>query len=992
MAQLDYRTDGEADSRLDPYSPENLHNLENRLNNTPSQDDVFEGAQAAENYANRSQSQKNSDTRSNIAAAKDRENSSPWANNTGHASQGSEDKKGKFNIKNLMNRKSATGAIISVLLGGGLLGGGLLSPGLLIVHLKEEFVNKFDTRASYMERRQSKILNKKFSQYANKATCAATANVLCKMENPSSKMLKDMEKQGAEITDSHGKKIDLGNEGDFKNIGNAKIKMPNGAGIVDAPNLASAVDKEPVKAGFIRKVFNPRYAGYGDSSFRRVMGYFNISKANSLGDDSDSKKMKEKITDDVKNGTKPDPTNLESEHSEKDKDGKDHTVKENTDLTSESSSYTKGSAEDSKQIVKDVIEKESKKGAGPGMVVGIFCGAQEFSRTISAATRAKQIIQLVRFGMVFFTVADMIKAGTAKPEQVSMLGTMLTTVLKDNKGAITKKAATDGYGTKYALGQGLPPGKKPVKSTSNFMSFVPGGGVAGTIADALNNSAIVSQTRPLCKVINSTAGQLAMSIAGGPASLVAVISVTLLSDQIASLLAPLFESLVTKLAGNLVTGDIVGEDAGDAFAGGAAQMMSQTGASGGGNALSVSQAVAYTNNVVKPYQIAQANIDRATLSPFDASNKNTFTGSMYHNLLPTYSNLSSLQGIVSAPLRIIGTSVGIINQPAFAADDGYGTNQEFDASKNSCGDPNIIDSGSAAGPYCNTINAVPAGALDRDPVEVLNALKGQYDETSGDPTGGDLQKYKNDCMDKQQEIESAKECRELDAKNNNNLSLYLIDQTVQKDMDGEDKINDNSSASSASTGTAEQTPAGNSGTAPGCDLSKMPANAEKSGACWRLKNNTDYSSVPCAPGTTDKGTTHNDGNGITVRMCLVKSMPVASVISKQALDLVTAAAKDGLNITISSGLRTYSEQVHLYYDCYLGKKCNNGAVAAKPGQSNHEKGTAADWGFNGASFCHPAQTCPAGQNPGYDWFMKNASKYGFFKLPTEAWHWSTDAS
>lgn len=187
----------------------------------------------------------------------------------------------------------------------------------------------------------------------------------------------------------------------------------------------------------------------------------------------------------------------------------------------------------------------------------------------------------------------------------------------------------------------------------------------------------------------------------------------------------------------------------------------------------------------------------------------------------------------------------------------------------------------------------------------------------------------------------------------------------------------------------------------------MPANAQASGAGWSLKDHTDYSAVACAPGTTDLGTNIDDGNytrngyldhgsGTTVRVCGIKGGKVASVISQNVVNLIAAAQKDGVNITISSGLRTYQEQVQLFNsNCSAQTSQTSGncsPATAVPGLSNHEKGTAVDWGLNGQTFCFPNATCAAGANAGYDWFMKNAAQFGFHKLSSEAWHWSSDGA
>jgi LAS superfamily LD-carboxypeptidase LdcB len=125
-----------------------------------------------------------------------------------------------------------------------------------------------------------------------------------------------------------------------------------------------------------------------------------------------------------------------------------------------------------------------------------------------------------------------------------------------------------------------------------------------------------------------------------------------------------------------------------------------------------------------------------------------------------------------------------------------------------------------------------------------------------------------------------------------------------------------------------------------------------------------------------------------------------------------AAAKDGINLTISSGFRTMEEQ-QVLYALYLGKIAKNGDtgaaskfaklrvsvaaslrpaldtafkkadgnLAATPGFSNHQNGVAVDIGVR-SSF----------SSPEYLWLAKNASRFGFtntgkdFPQP-EPWHW-----
>jgi hypothetical protein len=59
------------------------------------------------------------------------------------------------------------------------------------------------------------------------------------------------------------------------------------------------------------------------------------------------------------------------------------------------------------------------------------------------------------------------------------------------------------------------------------------------------------------------------------------------------------------------------------------------------------------------------------------------------------------------------------------------------------------------------------------------------------------------------------------------------------------------------------------------------------------------------------------------------------------LALQRLADERGIDVQISSGFRTMAEQQHLWR-CYQTGACNDGNLAARPGYSNHQSGTALD--------------------------------------------------
>lgn len=92
------------------------------------------------------------------------------------------------------------------------------------------------------------------------------------------------------------------------------------------------------------------------------------------------------------------------------------------------------------------------------------------------------------------------------------------------------------------------------------------------------------------------------------------------------------------------------------------------------------------------------------------------------------------------------------------------------------------------------------------------------------------------------------------------------------------------------------------------------------------------------------------------------------------LDMVAAAKKDKMSIYISSGFRSYHEQKALRhrYDTVPGA-----ALAAKPGFSKHQNGTALDIPVSNST-----------KSDRYLWLAENATLHGYLRtVKSEPWHW-----
>ncbi|PTL81619.1 D-alanyl-D-alanine carboxypeptidase family protein [Vitiosangium sp. GDMCC 1.1324] len=90
------------------------------------------------------------------------------------------------------------------------------------------------------------------------------------------------------------------------------------------------------------------------------------------------------------------------------------------------------------------------------------------------------------------------------------------------------------------------------------------------------------------------------------------------------------------------------------------------------------------------------------------------------------------------------------------------------------------------------------------------------------------------------------------------------------------------------------------------------------------------------------------------------------------LRMSVSARAEGIGLWVSSGYRTRWQQRLLYERYRLGL----GPRAARPGQSNHQRGLAVDVAVGDED------------TPTYRWLAANACLHGFRRtVPSEPWHW-----
>jgi len=138
-------------------------------------------------------------------------------------------------------------------------------------------------------------------------------------------------------------------------------------------------------------------------------------------------------------------------------------------------------------------------------------------------------------------------------------------------------------------------------------------------------------------------------------------------------------------------------------------------------------------------------------------------------------------------------------------------------------------------------------------------------------------------------------------------------------------------------------------------------------------------SVSSSPGGSDGGIT----------LAYIQGVPVNAQIADQVVAMINAAAADGVNLTIGNSYRTIPHQIELrkkhcgtsHYAIYEMPSGSCRPPTARPGASQHQLGLAIDFA-----------NCGSRSTACYTWLAANASRFGLYNYPREAWHWSTTGS
>jgi hypothetical protein len=601
-----------------------------------------------------------------------------------------------------------------------------------MVQLKETMVGRFNTQLSSMEARSNKILYAKMNG-ATSGFCNSKISIRCKFTTMSEKQVAKMKAAGIEVVPAKTGAI-------TGRVKPASLKFNNIE--VTASNFASLAGSDADFRSALKQAYNPKYAGFVGKAWANVASRFKISKqAPELNAEQDREKARLKINEIAQEGVEDTGSRVRAvgvaDCDSSECLSEDDAQKINDDASKIDADAKSGGA------ASDVRAKLS--GINSGAVSSFFkitgpvdyaCQGYGALTTLSYAAKAIRAAQMVRYAMIFIGVADSIKAGTSPdPKDVELLGSVLTTTVRSQADPNTTLvgAATDSFGYKYAAYGDSGSSEKSMQIANRFMS---GGGFVGEMSAVTTAILTPLGGREGAK---STCGFLANPIVQGASIVLGIASLFVPGANVAkiaggaavgvavSLAIAVLPGMLADIVAGTVTNDIVGEEAGNAIVSGSGALMSDALAAQNGNApMSKEDAIAYNSLQTATNDQYIADELRNT-NPLDATNANTFLGSIVAALIPLQSSSNPLTTVGSL---LSSSMANIVPESKALSDENYAKTLDL------CQDMDVTDVGYAADPFCNVIRGIPPQYLNKDPLKVVDELVAAGDLTEdGEPAG-----------------------------------------------------------------------------------------------------------------------------------------------------------------------------------------------------------------------------------------------------------------
>ena len=986
MARVDYTTDSETDSRLNPAEQAKFDQI------SAGYDSGSELSDREKDAINDLESQfdnKDSDLNPNqndsaSAAVNDQESSVPG---NGFYQPSAGKKKSPVTFKSLLKKRGPIAAIVGILgLGGGIMGI-FLSPATMLQNIMENFTWKNDSASIAKESRMKKVMNKMIGASDDAGICKSK-KIRCKTGRLSNRALKKFKKSGLIPVDADGKEMDIKGRGyPEKNPTHWKVE-----GLNDGKPIESSKLKDELLKKENRKIaskvygrtglFKMRFHAWTGKHISKLYDKFKLKRNSAIS------KIDKKLG--VKEKANKFKEKLPGFNDDKAIGGINERVTKSTE--------------------------KLKKGGLVYVAAAGICLALKLPNIIASGVAAIQLVPLLGLVMdVILSPGSQAKASGLdssgsgfSQETMETIGTMLTERGKMKGSDNAEGSALDSPYLLAAMGVN---NDKP----GIAKNYIPGYSVAtNPIVRTLNSAEEASE--PVCNYILSPVAMytsqlvdLAVEATGaasfGLTSLANWIAkktlATVTSELLKYAVGDTVKRVLKELAVSMLTSNNAQyKDLGDALGVGAAAFFASGSMGQMLPGLKMSQ-LAEFNGIQIANEEFQKEMDIASLSPFDTSSRYTFLGSIFHNMgnmmmaNGTYSKtpVAMLSNILRLPSMALSYSSTAKAASGMYSDKYCGYAKDFSMGSGSSEDPAV----NMAGLPCTGITNSQANMSVEEAIQIAED-EGWIQKDMDIPDGADISDLMNngyivkdtplhdfveDCGDastgsywfsnggctapsdsthvakiteKTYKDEEGKDitnesfgtensAKQYDDRKLSAMSVLLIDFQIAQSINGEDD--------------EEESPS---------TTAKAPDNGEAVGEPQLEEAQSGWGN-------------HNNGE-IPDSDLQTLSFSPESKMNKQAaaaMEEMNKAYKadNGSNLLINEAYRDCATQIR--YSKELGSR----AAPAPPCVSNHGWGLAADIevGAFGSST--------------YNWLKANAHKYGYVHPAwaepggsnPEQWHW-----
>ena len=982
MARVDYTTDSETDSRLNPAEQAKFDQI------SAGYDSGSELSDREKDAINDLESQfdnKDSDLNPNqndsaSAAVNDQESSVPG---NGFYQPSAGKKKSPVTFKSLLKKRGPIAAIAGILgLGGGILGI-FLSPATMLQNIMENFTWKNDSASVVKETRMKKVINRMLGSGDDAGICN-NKKIKCKTGRLSNKALKKFKKSGLVPVDSDGKEIDIKERGyPDKNPTHWKVE-----GLNDGKPIESSKLKDELLKKENRKIASKVYGRTGLFKMR-----FHAWTGKHISKLYDKFKLKRNST----------ISKIDKKLGVKEKANK---------FKEKLPKFKEGPALEKVGKGVDNLGSKLKKGGLAYAISAGACTVVKIPNLIAAGVAAIQLAPLLGLVMdVILSPGSQAKASGLdssgsgfSQETMETIGTMLTERGKMKGSDNAEGSALDSPYLLAAMGVN---NDKP----GIAKNYIPGYSVAtNPIVRTLNSAEEASE--PVCNYIlspvamytsmaaeaaiaASTGGISAILSWAGKAALSEVIKKVLeytVGEKVKNILAELAKSLlIPDKAQYKDLGDALGVGAAAFFASGSMGQMLP--------GLKMSQ-LAEFNGIQIANEEFQKEMDIASLSPFDTSSRYTFLGSIFHNMgnmmmaNGTYSKtpVAMLSNILRLPSMALSYSSTAKAASGMYSDKYCGYAKDFSMGSGSSEDPAV----NMAGLPCTGIANSQANMSVEEAIQIAED-EGWVKKDADIPDGATIADLMDNYIIKDTPLHDfVEDCGDASTGSywfsnggctapSDSTRVAKITEKTYKDEEGKDITNESFGTENSAKQYDDR------------KLSAMSVLLIDFQIAQSINGEDDEEE---APSTTAKAPDNgeavgepqleeaqsgwgNHSNGeIPDSDLQTLSFSPESKMNKQAaaaMEEMNKAYKadNGSNLLINEAYRDCATQIR--YARELGAI----AAPAPPCRSNHGWGLAADISVGGFG------------SPVYKWLEANAHKYGYVNPPwakpggskPEAWHW-----